>query len=932
MMTKEIAELTRKKGWQGLNPIQLKAYEEIQKGKNTLIIAPTGSGKTEAAILPILDVMVKEKSEPVTVLYITPLKALINDLYERITWWASQLGFTVSRKHGDVSKGERARRTRKIPHIIITTPESLKIDLDWASSFRVNYKNLKWVIVDEVHELVGTKRGMQLAILLERLKHLTGRDIQRIALSATIGDPEKVARFVFGSSERPIAIVKPQVTKPVRIKVCYASGDDVFEESAKLVSNEIEGKTIVFVNSRFIAERLQDYLNKIGMKDIYVHHSSVSAEIREKAEKMFKEGTIRAVVATKTLELGIDIGEVEKIIQYRSPPQVSSLLQRIGRSGHKMGVESRGAIITLDPVDYLTSIAASKLALEGWIEEPGDNIIPLDVVSREIVGITLEHGEADIDLYYNIIKGVGSFYDNLKKDDIRKLVEYLVRNKLLVRKNGVIKVGPTFYKIWRFKDHDKPWWAKSFAEFFTVIPRNEAFTVYYRKKPIGSIDSSYVYRHLREGDTIRLAGSLWQVKEINEQLRSIEVVKGLGEGEIPLWRGETFSRSPTIAEVAYNILASIARQGSYEKPETLDTDPEGDEQLELMAKEYIDIGAPIPSAELMLVERVKDEYVFQYPTGNRVSETLGSILSFIVSKKHSLGTYYRSSTLGFSVKVPSGVNPVDILLSLSPHDIDELAVKAALRTPYYNLVTSEIRASFGIVVKADPEEDQILLDDALKQVIYRIFDVEGVKRLVERLRNNEVKIYTKNTGPLTPITRHILSLPQVKPWMKRVERLIAENLQGFAMTIPELSEALDLAEKTIENALREMRKPGHPYRVFCFKDPYDNDCRWALIGDAEEIMEMEEFEESFQPLKDEPFQVEIHTSRGGVPYTFMVSSIENGIDSKLNMLPRDVYSVKVKSMNLYDERDVNYLHVSKELIPHLIRNGISYIQRTRMYY
>jgi ATP-dependent Lhr-like helicase len=329
---------------------------------------------------------------------------------------------------------------------------------------------------------------------------------------------------------------------------------------------------------------------------------------------------------------------------------------------------------------------------------------------------------------------------------------------------------------------------------------------------------------------------------------------------------------------------------------------------------------------------VKDEYVFQYPTGNRVSETLGSILSFIVSKKHSLGTYYRSSTLGFSVKVPSGVNPVDILLSLSPHDIDELAVKAALRTPYYNLVTSEIRASFGIVVKADPEEDQILLDDALKQVIYRIFDVEGVKRLVERLRNNEVKIYTKNTGPLTPITRHILSLPQVKPWMKRVERLIAENLQGFAMTIPELSEALDLAEKTIENALREMRKPGHPYRVFCFKDPYDNDCRWALISDAEEIMEMEEFEESFQPLKDEPFQVEIHTSRGGVPYTFMVSSIENGIDSKLNMLPRDVYSVKVKSMNLYDERDVNYLHVSKELIPHLIRNGISYIQRTRMYY
>ncbi|MEB3773164.1 MAG: DEAD/DEAH box helicase [Desulfurococcales archaeon] len=933
MVSNEIIELTERKGWRGLNPIQQKAYDEIVTGKNTLIIAPTGSGKTEAALLPVLDLMLKEQAQPVAVLYITPLKALINDLYERITWWASQLGFTVSRKHGDVSKGERARRTRKIPHIIITTPESLKIDLDWASSFRVNYRNLKWVIVDEVHELVGTKRGVQLAILLERLKALAGRDIQRIALSATIGDPKKVARFIFGSSERPVSIIKPRVSKPIRIKIDYASGEDVFEESAKLVSREIEGKTIVFVNSRFIAERLQDYLNKIGLKDIYVHHSSVSAEIREKAEKMFKEGKIRAVVATKTLELGIDIGEVEKIIQYRSPPQVSSLLQRIGRSGHKMGVESRGAIITLDPVDYLISVATAKLALEGWIEEPPDPSIPLDVVSRELVGMTLEAGEASIDDYYNVLRGTGFLGESLSRGDVEKLVDYLVRNKLLVRRpDGKFKVGPTFYKIWRFKDHDKPWWAKSFAEFFTVIPRNEAFTVYYKRKPIGSIDSSYVYRHLREGDIIRLAGGLWQVKEINEQTRSIQVVKGVGEGEIPLWRGETFTRSPRIAEEAYGILESLAETGSYGKPGTLETDPEGDKDLLNMAREYVETGAPIPSPNTMLVENAGDEYVFQYPMGSRVSETLGSILSFIVSKKHGLGTYYRSSTLGFSVKTPNGINALDLLFSLDPEDIDELAVKAALRTPYYNLVTSEIRASFGIVVKADPEEDQILLEDALKQVINRIFDINGVKEFISKLQSGEIKIYTKTTGPLTPVARHILSLPQVKPWMKRVERLLAENLQGFAMTIPELSEALDLAEKTIENALREMRKPGHPYRVFCFKDPYDNECRWALVGDIEEILEMEEFSESFQPVKDEPFQVEIHTSRGGVPYTFMVSAKEDGVEGKISMIPSEVYSVRVKSMNPYDERDVNYLHAPKELVPHLIRNGMAYIQRTRMYY
>jgi len=181
-LDQRLRKLIEEKNWIKLTRVQEMSYEPITNGYNTLIIAPTGYGKTEAAMFPILNRMLKEDVKPVTVIYITPLKALINDLLYRIDWWASRLGFLVNRKHGEVPQKEKNLRLKKIPHIIVTTPEGLKIDLDWASRFREHYKNVKWVIVDEIHELINSKRGTQLSILLERLKHFIGYDFQRIGL------------------------------------------------------------------------------------------------------------------------------------------------------------------------------------------------------------------------------------------------------------------------------------------------------------------------------------------------------------------------------------------------------------------------------------------------------------------------------------------------------------------------------------------------------------------------------------------------------------------------------------------------------------------------------------------------------------------------------------------------------------------------------
>lgn len=337
-LNSKILNLMRERNWTKMTRIQEIAIKPILNGHNTLIIAPTGFGKTEAAILPILSLMSDSDQKPVSIIYITPLKALINDLTIRIDRWASKLGYLVNRKHGEVPQKEKNMRLKKAPHILVTTPEGLEIDMDWASKFRENYKNVNWVVIDEIHELIGSKRGAQLFVLLERLKDFSGRDFQRIGLSATISNQELVASTLFGSSKRPRSIVKADVGKEFKLRIKkISSTGDLWYESAKAIRESLEPPTLVFTNSRFLTERLHEELEKLGERGIYVHHSSISRDSKNHAEENLRSGKAGAVLCTKTLELGIDVGKVKKIIMYRPPPSVASFLQRLGRSGHCVG-------------------------------------------------------------------------------------------------------------------------------------------------------------------------------------------------------------------------------------------------------------------------------------------------------------------------------------------------------------------------------------------------------------------------------------------------------------------------------------------------------------------------------------------------------------------------------------------------------------------
>ncbi len=349
-------------------PPQTIAIPKIMAGGNILLIAPTGSGKTEAVLLPILDQLTKlERRQGISIIYITPLRALNRDLLKRLDYWHSKLGFTVEIRHGDTPQKDRRRQSLKPPDFLVTTPETLQAILP-GKRMRSHLSNVRWVIIDEVHELAGERRGAQLTVGLERLRKVTGKDFQRIGLSATIGNPEQVAGFVSG--ERPVEVVQVLPPKEAKYFVEFphpTDEDNVVAQSLYTAPEaaarlnriwelaENHDSTLIFVNSRTNAETLGSKFHQLK-RNVGVHHGSLPKEERVRVENEFKSGKIKALVCTSTLELGIDIGNVDLTIQYMSPRQVSALIQRVGRSGHSLDRVSEGQIMAVSTEDILESV------------------------------------------------------------------------------------------------------------------------------------------------------------------------------------------------------------------------------------------------------------------------------------------------------------------------------------------------------------------------------------------------------------------------------------------------------------------------------------------------------------------------------------------------------------------------------------------------
>ncbi|MEM2136739.1 MAG: DEAD/DEAH box helicase, partial [Candidatus Methanomethylicia archaeon] len=436
-----------------LTPIQELAIPRILSGESLLLISPTGSGKTEAAFIPILSLYLDFRDRfgrvpGIHIIYITPLRALNRDILKRMKDWCGKVGVDISVRHGDTPSTVKRFQMRSPPEVLITTPETLQAILP-SNIMRGWLKNVKWIIIDEVHNLIRSKRGVQLALALERLKSVAGK-VQLVCLSATVSNAPYISKFFSGVNGDVNFLLDPTI-KPYEFHVEFPQITELdFENSAKWACNpslasrirriiellECSRSTIVFTNCREYAEYIGSRLRMAGL-DVYTHHSSLSKEVREFMESKFKLGEINCIVATSSLELGIDVGYVDLVIQYLSPRQVSSLLQRVGRSGHFIDRCSRGYILCNGFDDVLESMVICSMGLKGELEDLIVHENALDVLAHQLVGIALDFGGISINDAYLLVRSAHPYRD-LSFTSFLNVLEYLAGLGLLKVSNNII--------------------------------------------------------------------------------------------------------------------------------------------------------------------------------------------------------------------------------------------------------------------------------------------------------------------------------------------------------------------------------------------------------------------------------------------------------------------------------------------------------------
>ncbi len=553
--------------------VQLEAWQAIRSGNHTLIAAPTGSGKTLAALLPCLDRLAYSNTQDsaprgVRVLYVTPLKALNNDIHHHVVGFVEQLdsraaeqqadwpGIRCEVRTGDTPQSKRAAMLRRPPELLITTPESLYLLLI-SDKGRAMLKTVEQVIVDEIHDLAASKRGAHLSLSLERLTHLCGKSPQRIGVSATQQPIERVAAFLGGWEEdahsslnpRPVAIVRSDMRKQMQIAVSMpdmsrsaATREGVWLPLLDRIMQAMEGcrSVLLFVNSRRLCERLCLRLNDhVGYEMARSHHGSISKERRLEVERLLKAGELRCIVATSSLELGIDVGHIDLVIQIDSPQEAARGIQRIGRAGHGVGEASRGLLIARQKTALPEIAVLSKLIANREIEDIRIPEQPLDVLSQHIVAAAASDDWQTGELF-RLVRGSDS-YRQITRTEFERALGVLAGFYPFVRPlvewnrdTGVIS-------------------ARSNTLMAAVtgagtIPQSGAYPVHHldSRVHLGELDEEFIHES-RVGDVFLLGTSAWMIREIgNDRVYVSEA--GNRFSEVPFWRNESGSRSYEMGE------------------------------------------------------------------------------------------------------------------------------------------------------------------------------------------------------------------------------------------------------------------------------------------------------------------------------------------------------------------------------------------------
>lgn len=739
----KILSLWRERGMRKPTEVQKEAYPLIREGKNVLIVAPTGSGKTEAALIPVLAEMVEKGAEPTNLLYITPLRALNRDLLIRIKWWGEKLGFKVDVRHGDTTKYARSKQAKEPPHILITTPESLQAILP-AKRMGKHVENVRFVIIDEIHELAAEKRGYQLSIALERLQRKTGKEFQRIGISATVGSPKTVAEFL-GGWGRKVEIIDVSTKKEYRVRVSFPRADDgegnfdmppeVYARVKKLREIiESHKQVITFVNTRTMAEQLSLYFSALHDKTD-VHHSSLSRDVRLCVEKTFKEGEVEHLIATSSMELGIDVGEVDAVVQYGSPKQVSRLIQRIGRSGHRWDLPSIGYIVALDPVDFVEAAVIAKLAGKRLLEPTHQEEKPYDVLAHQVAGVLMDWGEIGFEELYNIVSKAQPF-KTLSREELWDVVKQLEGERYLrIRDDKITRARDT----WRY-----------YYGNLSMIPDDEKLSVVdtISGKRVAVLDEDFVAGYLTNGTVFVVKGRPWRVIAIENDTVYVEPSNSL-VGAIPAWIGEMI---PVDCQVAKEVFKE--RRRIAERMETVG-DVAEIRDIDAVRGEF----SGHPQDDVLLIEGSEEYIVIHVPLGSKGNTTLSRLIAAEISRRYGIPVRVFSSAYAIVLEFPSQGFKVEevekIIKTVDPEILDLVLENYITKTNLFKWRFIHVARRFGLISKnakmdkinvrkfVDALVDSPVYKETLKELYHDKLDVDSVKGLLEGIRRGKYKIAKK---------------------------------------------------------------------------------------------------------------------------------------------------------------------------------------------
>ncbi len=534
--------------WNSLRPTQAEAVEPILDGRDTLVLAPTAGGKTEAAVFPLLSRMASEDWQGVSVLYVCPLRALLNNLQPRIGGYAAWLGRSAEVWHGDVSQSRRQRILVDRPDIVLTTPESIESMLvSTKVEPRVLFAGLRAVVVDEIHAFAADDRGWHLLAVVERLARVAGRDLQRVGLSATVGNPDELMTWLQGSfHDRDKTVITPTPsaasTEPEITVDFVGSIPNAATVIASLHSGE---KRLVFVDSRRQAEELGAALREHGI-ETYISHSSLSAQERRRSEAAFAEARDTVIVATSTLELGVDVGDLDRVIQIGSTRTVASFLQRLGRTGRRADSARNCLFLCTEDESVLLAAGMLKRWSDGWVEAVEPPARPRHIAAQQLMALCLQEHRIGADAWRQWWGDLPVF-----DEKTREILDYLIAEGYFDTDGPFLHIGP---------EAERRFGRRYFSDLTAVFTAPPEFLVLAGRVEVGTIGTDMLTDEVEGPRVLLLGGRSWKVTHVDWERRRclVESVDGGGRAK---WSGSGGGLSYEITRGMRDVLLGAVPQG-----------------------------------------------------------------------------------------------------------------------------------------------------------------------------------------------------------------------------------------------------------------------------------------------------------------------------------------------------------------------------------